>query len=98
MVKLISVIAVSLCMTISSSALAVDPDLLRKCQLCHGKLLSGKKKNPPIAGMAYDDVLASLTTAIPKKMEKVAGKLTEEQKVDLSKYISGLGGQNDGDR
>tara|TARA_Y100001963_G_scaffold152326_1_gene236944 strand:+ start:361 stop:894 length:534 start_codon:yes stop_codon:yes gene_type:complete len=64
----------------------------RNCQTCHGKDLSGKKKNPPLRGLSYDKLYGSLTSEVPKKMKRIAKKLTEQEKRTISKYISGLGG------
>ena len=77
-----------------ATAHAGKPDNLKKCQICHGKDLHGKKKNPPIAGLSFDDLMASLTTDVPKKMNRIASKLTHEQKEEVSRYISSLGATN----
>ena len=37
-----------------------------------------------------EELMASLTTDVPKKMKRVAGKLTEQEKTELSRYISNL--------
>ena len=70
-----------------STAHAEPPTMLKKCQTCHGKQLTGKKKNPSIVGLSYEKLLTSLTSDVPKKMKRVAGKLTDDQKVELSQYI-----------
>jgi len=63
---------------------------LKKCQICHGKDFKGKKKNPPILGLSFEDLMASLTTNIPKKMNRIASKLTHKEKEEISRYISSL--------
>ena len=74
--------------TLATSAPAYAAPLkIKKCQTCHGKQLTGKKKNPSIAGLPYEKLYASLTTDIPKKMNRLVKKLTDEQKIELSKYI-----------
>lgn len=73
------------------SALAVEPTTLKTCQICHGKDLEGKKKNPPIVGMTYESLLSSITNDVPKKMQRVAAKLTPQEKEEVSRYISELG-------
>ena len=70
------------------SAQAEAPAKINKCQMCHGKTLTGKKKAPTLIGLSFEDLLASLTTNIPKKMKRVASKLTDQEKVELSRYIS----------
>ena len=68
-----------------------DKSSVRKCQTCHGRDLSGKKKNPSIRGLSYSRLYESLATDVPKKMTRVASKLTEEEKQAIARYISGLG-------
>ena len=72
---------------LASVAYAQPPTMIKKCQACHGKQLTGKKKNPSIAGLSYEKLYASLTSDVPKKMKRVTAKLTEVQKADLSEYI-----------
>ena len=72
------------------NALAVEPTVLKTCQICHGKNLEGKKKNPSIVGMTYESLLNSITTDIPKKMQRVASKLSTQEKEEVSRYISTL--------
>jgi cytochrome c553 len=67
---------------------AKPPALFKKCQVCHGKQLTGKKKNPSIVDASYEELYAALTTDVPKKMKRVARKLTEKQKATLSAYIA----------
>ena len=69
---------------------ATPPEALKKCQACHGKQLDGKKKSPSIVELSYEELLVSLTSDVPKKMKRIAKKLTEQQKVELSKYIANL--------
>ena len=66
---------------------AQPPAMIKKCQGCHGKQLTGKKKNPSIAGLPYEKLYAALTSDVPKKMKRVSTKLTEVQKAELSEYI-----------
>ena len=75
-----------------SGSITAEPPALKKCQLCHGKNLEGKKKNPPIVGMTYESLLASITTNVPKKMKRIAAKLSNQEKEEISKYISTLEG------
>lgn len=84
------VVAILLFIFAAPPAYAQPPKMLRKCQTCHGKELTGKKKNPSIVGLSYEKLYASLTTDTPKKMKRIANKLTDEQKVELSEYIFGL--------
>jgi len=72
---------------LASVAYAQPPTMIKKCQGCHGKQLTGKKKNPSIAGLSYEKLYASLTSDVPKKMKRVTAKLTEVQKAELSEYI-----------
>lgn len=89
MIRLCLVVALAT-MFFASSVQASPPKMLKKCQACHGKQLTGKKKNPTLVGLSYEKILTSLTTDVPKKMKRVANKLTEEQKVELSEYIFSL--------
>ena len=91
----IKIIALAFLLLSPVTAQAGKPANLKKCQICHGKDLHGKKKNPPIAGLSFDDLMASLTTNVPKKMNRIASKLTHEQKEEVSRYISSLGGLNE---
>ena len=69
---------------------AAEPPALKKCQICHGKKLEGKKKNPSIIGLTYESLLSSLTSDVPKKMRRVAEKLTAQEKEEISRYITTL--------
>ena len=68
-------------------AKVVPPEAISKCQKCHGKDFSGKRKNPPINNLSYDEILQSMTTDIPKKMKRTVNKLTEQQKKDIADFI-----------
>lgn len=87
------VTALFLMMT-TCTAHAAQPSSLKKCQICHGKDLQGKKKNPPLLGLSFDELMASLTSNVPKKMNRIANKLTHKEKEEISKYISSLGVTN----
>ena len=69
-----------------------EKNLLKPCQTCHGKDLNGKKKSPAIRGVSYEKLYGSMTTDVPKKMNRIASKLTELEKQAISRYISELGG------
>ena len=87
-------LVMALCAVFWTSTVGANPPpMFSKCQMCHGKQLIGKKKSPPIIGLSYEDLLASLTSNIPKRMKRISKKLTEKQKVELSQYISKLGEQ-----
>ena len=80
-------IAVLWVVLFASVACAQPPTTIKKCQGCHGKQLTGKKKSPSIVGLPYEKLYAALTSDVPKKMNRVSTKLTEVQKVELSEYI-----------
>ena len=86
---------VSLCVAFYMQTAHAQPPMFNKCQMCHGKMLQGKKKNPAIVGMSYEKILASLTSEVPKKMKGISNKLTEAQKIELSRYISKLEEKNE---
>ena len=65
--------------------------LVKKCTTCHGKDLKGKRKAPSIYGENFSILYVSLTSSIPKKMKKVASRLSREQAEEISRYISDLG-------
>ena len=72
-----------------ANTLAVDiKKPMKKCRICHGKDLGGKKKAPNISGWASGKVKKSLTTDIPKSMRAVTKKLTPEQIDAISAAIS----------
>ena len=87
----LGLVAILCAIFFTTVAHADSPKMLKKCQTCHGKQLSGKKKSPSIVGFSYEELYTSLTTDIPKKMRRVSNKLTDAQKIELSKYISNLG-------
>jgi len=81
------IIAVVCAFLFAPMAIAQQPPLLKKCQACHGKQLTGKKKSPSIVDFSYEELYASLTTDVPKKMKRIASKLTDKQKSEISAYI-----------
>ena len=89
----LGLVAILCAIFFTTVAHADSPKMLKKCQTCHGKQLSGKKKSPSIVGLPYEKLYASMTTSIPKKMRRVSSKLTDSQKVVLSEYIFNLGGK-----
>ena len=89
---MIKIFVVLLYIIIMTPGIQAQPPLMfKKCQACHGKQLTGKKKNPSIVGLPYEKLYASMTTNIPKKMRRISSKLTDSQKVVLSEYIFNLG-------
>ena len=72
---------------ICSTVVAAPPAKIKKCQMCHGKDFSGKKKSPSLLDYSYEEILESLTINVPRKMKKVVSKLSEEEKILLSDYI-----------
>ncbi len=68
-------------------AQAEVPGMIKKCKTCHGKNLTGKKKSPTLVGLTYDELLASLTTDVPKKMKRISNKLNDQEKEKISEYI-----------
>ena len=88
--KVSNIIRVALVSTVLSLPAAAEPPALKKCQICHGKKLEGKKKNPSITGLTYESLLSSLTSDVPKKMRRVAEKLTIQEKEEISRYITTL--------
>ncbi len=90
MMKVSNVILAVLVSTILTLPAAGEPSVLKKCQICHGKKLEGKKKNPSIIGLTYESLLSSLTDDVPKKMRRVAEKLTAQEKEEISRYITTL--------
>ena len=69
--------------------------VLKRCKACHGKDLRGKKKAPTLYGKGFSDIYVSLTSDVPKKMERIVKKLTEAEVWEVSRYISELGITND---
>jgi len=69
---------------------------IKKCKACHGKDLKGKKKTPGIYGEPFSVLYISLTSEIPKKMEKIVKKFSDEEITEIARYISDLGREHDG--
>ena len=69
---------------------------VKKCKACHGKDLKGKKKTPGIYGEPFSVVYIALTSEIPKKMEKIVKKFSNEEVTEIARYISDLGREHDG--
>ena len=69
---------------------------VKKCKACHGKDLKGKKKTPGIYGEPFSVLYISLTSEIPKKMEKIVKKFSDEEITEIARYISDLGREHDG--
>ena len=69
--------------------------VLKRCKACHGKDLHGKKKAPGLYNKGFSDVYVSLTSDVPKKMERIVKKMTEAEIWEVSRYISELGVTND---
>lgn len=85
--------ALLLCLVLSApiTALAVDTERgLKKCRLCHGKALTGKRSVPSIAGLQKRRVLLKLTTDVPRPMEPIVRGLSEEEKRAIADAIAGL--------
>lgn len=74
-------------MFVCSTATASPPAKIKKCQMCHGKDFSGKKKSPSLLDYSYEQILTSLTNDVPRKMKKTVSKLSDEEKVLISEYI-----------
>ena len=70
---------------------------VKKCKACHGKDLKGKKKTPGIYGEPFSVLYISLTSEIPKKMEKIVKKFSSEEITEIARYISDLGTEHGGD-
>ena len=85
--RLLFIVAMTVALFTSSVALAESPTAFKKCQMCHGKQLKGKKKSPSLNDRSYEELYNSLTVAIPKKMKSLAKKLTEEEKQSIAMYI-----------
>jgi len=61
---------------------------MKKCRLCHGKTLAGKKKAAAIAGASKADIMKSLTSKVPKQMRAVVKGLDDAQKKAIAAQIS----------
>jgi len=64
---------------------------VKRCKMCHGKDLRGKKKSPTLYDKNFSEVYISLTSAVPKKMKGVVKKLSEQEVWEVSRFISELG-------
>jgi cytochrome c553 len=73
----------------SSQIVAVDIKKgLKKCRLCHGKTLAGKKKAPAIAGDSRKEIMQALTTKVVKQMKAVVKGLDAAQKAAIADLIN----------
>lgn len=61
---------------------------LKKCRICHGGTLLGKKKVPPIAGLKERRVLKALTSEVPKLMRPIVAGLSEAEKKAVATFLS----------
>ena len=61
---------------------------MKKCRVCHGKTLAGKKKAPAIAGESRKEIMLTLTTKVPKQMKAVVKGLDAAQKAAIATLIS----------
>ena len=64
---------------------------VKRCKVCHGKDLRGKKKSPSLYNKDFSEVYVSLTSSVPKKMKGVVKKLSEREVWEVSRFISELG-------
>jgi cytochrome c553 len=94
---LIAVTAVAFAM--SGPAYAGDAGagegLAKKCAGCHGANGEGKKKNPPIAGLAEDAFIQAMNdyksgAKDNKAMKRSASKLSDDDIANLAAYYSSL--------
>ncbi|MFT7625258.1 MAG: cytochrome c553, partial [Myxococcota bacterium] len=63
---------------------------LKKCRLCHGDDLGGKRAVPNIAGMRPNRVLRKLTAEIPRKMLPVVRGLSQEERAAIASVIGAM--------
>jgi cytochrome c553 len=61
---------------------------IKKCKACHGKDLKGKKKTPGIYGEPFSVLYTSLTSDVPKKMEKIVKKFSKDEAMAIASYIA----------
>lgn len=74
---------------------AAGAKLAKKCAACHGANGEGKKKNPPLAGMATDVFTQAMADYASgkrdnKTMVKKAKKLSAEETANLAAYYHSL--------
>jgi cytochrome c553 len=67
----------------------------KSCAGCHGANGEGKKKNPPIAGMAEADFIQAMAdyksgAKEHKTMQRTAKKLSDEEVANLAAYYHSL--------
>jgi len=96
----IMVLAACLALGLAGSANAAgDPEAGKtkaaKCGSCHGKNGEGKKKNPPIAGMAEAEHVKALQdyqsgVREHKAMQRSVKKLTDQDFADIAAYYASL--------
>ncbi len=73
------------------TAPAIDVERgLKKCRICHGADLHGKKTVPPIAGLHPKRIQRKLTTEVPKKMRPIARGLSDDEKRAIAAAIGAL--------
>ena len=61
---------------------------IKKCKACHGKDLKGKKKTSGIYGESFSVLYTSLTSDVPKKMEKIVKKFSKDEAMAIASYIA----------
>ncbi len=89
------ILAVMLVLATSYTAAASDlsprvTKAIKKCRICHGQDLTGKKKAPGIIDKSLRVIYASLTRDIPKQMKPVAKGLTRDEALIGANYVANL--------
>ena len=84
-----------LLLMLSSTVYAEDNNIakskiIKTCKACHGKDFKGKKKTPGVYGKSFSVIYTSLTSDVPKKMEKIVKKLSKEEAMAIASYIAHL--------
>lgn len=98
--KWLAVLVAALALGLANTAQAAgDADAgmekAKKCVACHGAKGEGKKKNPPLAGMASDQFAKAMAeykdgTRDHKMMAKFSANLSDEDIADLAAYYAAL--------
>ena len=68
---------------------AIIAKAMKKCRMCHGKELHGKKKAPAIAGLGIYKIVGSLENPV-KQMKAVAKGLTKTQMELIAKQVTAM--------
>ena len=86
----VTVLLLMLSTTVYAEDNIAKSKIIKTCKACHGKDFKGKKKAPGIYGKSFSVIYTTLTSDVPKKMEKIVKKLSKAEAMEIASYIAHL--------